>query len=121
MSAPDDLTRMQHMRDACRAGLRVADGKTRESLESDETTVLALCRAIEIIGEAGSKVSKSTREAYPQIPWAEIVAMHNRLIHAYFDVDLDQVWKAVTEDIPPLVAQLEAILASETDDNSGSA
>ena len=106
------------MRDAGRAGLRIAKGKTRDSLESDETAVLALCRVIEIIGEAAGKVTKPTRDQYSQIPWAEIVSMRNRLIHAYFDVDLDQVWNAVTEDIPPLIAQLQAILPPEMDDDS---
>lgn len=118
MTVPDDLTRLRHMRDACRAGLRIADGKTRQTLDSDETAVFALCRVIEIIGEAASKVSTQTREQYSQIPWAQIVAMRNRLIHGYFDIDLDQVWNAVAEDIPPLVAQLEAILPPEMDDDS---
>ncbi len=120
MTMPDDLTRLRHMRDAGLMAHRIAMNTTRESLETDETSVLALCRVIEIIGEAASKTTKALREQYPQIPWAEIVAMRNRLIHAYFEVDLDQVWNAVTEDIPPLIAQLEAILPPESGGDTAS-
>jgi uncharacterized protein with HEPN domain len=106
----DDLIRLRHMRDAGLTARRIVRGKQRESLDDDEMIVLALCRVIEIIGEAASKVSNPTRAANPTIPWAQIVAMRNRLIHAYFDIDLDQVWGAVAEDIPILIAQLEKII-----------
>ena len=54
--------------------------------------VLSLVKCIEIIGEAASKVTKDSRDQFPEIPWAVIVAMRNRLIHADYDVDLDRVW-----------------------------
>jgi uncharacterized protein with HEPN domain len=62
---------------------------------------------IEIIGEAASKISKEKQTELSQIPWSQIIAMRNRLIHAYFDVDLDIVWKTVTEDLKPLINELE--------------
>ena len=49
----------------------------------------------------------------PQIPWANIINMRNRLIHAYSDIDLDVLWKTVIEDLPPLIAELEKIILSE--------
>jgi len=49
----------------------------------------------------------SAREALPRIPWADIIAMRNRLIHAYYDIDLDILWKTLTEDIPPLAEELQ--------------
>ena len=45
-------------------------------------------------------------------PWQDIVAMRHRLIHGYFDIDLDIVWSTVTDDLPPLAEQLERALAS---------
>lgn len=102
------------MRDACFAAQRVAAGSTRESLEQNETVVFALTRTVEIIGEAAGKVSKELREQYPEIAWSQIVAMRNRLIHAYFDVDLDQVWNAVTQDIPLLITALEKLIPPES-------
>jgi uncharacterized protein with HEPN domain len=54
-----------------------------------------------------------TRNEYPERPWSAIIAMRNRLIHAYFDVDLDRVWDTITDDLPPLIASLEEVLAKE--------
>lgn len=62
-----------------------------------------------IVGEALS--SKDGRQEYPEIPWADIVAMRNRLIHVCFDADLDRVWDTVTDDLPPLISTLESILS----------
>ena len=71
---------------------------------------LSLIKSIEIVGEAASKVTQETRQAYPEIPWPDIIAMRNRLIHIYFDIDLDRVWDTVTDDIPPLINLLESAL-----------
>lgn len=73
---------------------------------------LALVKSIEIIGEATSKVTSETKAHYAQIPWPSIVAMRNRLIHAYFDVDLDRVWDTVTDDLPQRIALPEPIAPS---------
>jgi uncharacterized protein with HEPN domain len=67
-------------------------GKTQINLEADELLAYAVIRALEIIGEAGSKVTKETRNLYPQIAWRNIIGMRNRIIHEYNDVDLDIVW-----------------------------
>ena len=69
--------------------------------------VFALVRAIEIVGEAASK---KTREAAADIPWSLIVSMRNRLIHAYFDVDHQVVWKTATEELPQLLPRLRALV-----------
>jgi uncharacterized protein with HEPN domain len=63
---------------------------------------LALVRLLEIIGEAARRVSVGLRESHPEIPWAEIAGTRDRLIHGYFDVDLDIVWGIVTQDLPAL-------------------
>jgi uncharacterized protein with HEPN domain len=49
-----------------------------------------------------------------EIPWANIVAMRNRLIHVYFDIDLDRVWDTVTDDLPPLITALEKAISQES-------
>ncbi len=87
-----DLIRLRHMRDAARKALAFAEGKSRASLDQDEMLVLSLVKCIEIIGEAASKVSESCQRECQNIPWADIVAMRNRLIHAYFDINLNIVW-----------------------------
>jgi uncharacterized protein with HEPN domain len=71
-------------------------------------------RAIEIIGEAASRVSAEQRTVSPAVPWTAIIAMRNRLIHAYFDIDRDIVWRTVTEEIPSLRSQLLQVLPKDS-------
>lgn len=77
------------------------------SVEHDRLRQHALIKAIEIIGEAASRVSAETRSLNPEIPWREIVGMRNRLVHAYFEVDVELLWETVQRDIPKLIALLE--------------
>ena len=67
-------------------------------------------RFIEVIGEAASKVSETTRRSLTTVPWHEIVGMRNRLIHGYASVDNDVVWAVITVDLPALVSALDAAL-----------
>jgi uncharacterized protein with HEPN domain len=109
----DDRIRLQHMLDAAREALSFAANRTRPDLDQDRMLVLSLVKDVEIIGEAAAHVTDETQERYSEIPWISIVGMRNRLIHAYFDVDLDRVWDTVIDDLPPLVLELEKILFSE--------
>lgn len=72
--------------------------------------LFALVRAIEIVGEAASKVGEATSEASTDIPWPLIVSMRNRLVHAYFNVDHEVVWKTATEELPQLLPRLRALV-----------
>ena len=99
------------MLDAARKARAMIAGRTRSELTEDEQLSLALQRLIEIIGEAAKKVSAETRSQVTSIEWAAITGMRDRLIHAYFDVNLNLVWDTVTEDLPPLMAALESLLA----------
>ncbi|MBI5488647.1 MAG: DUF86 domain-containing protein [Deltaproteobacteria bacterium] len=111
---PDDLVRVRHMLDAAREAVSFARDRSRADLDRDRMLTLSLVKSIEIIGEAASKVADETRHQHPAIPWAEIVGMRNRLIHAYFDIDLDRVWDTVVADLPPVAAELERIVAAAT-------
>ena len=87
-----------------------AAGKSKADLDSDRMLYLALVRAIEIVGEAASKVSPETRRASPTIPWQSIISMRNRIVHAYFDINRTTVWKTATEELPGLLAALRSLL-----------
>ncbi len=87
-----------------------ADGETRRSFEHDRRLQLALMHLLATVGEAASKVTVECRAANPQIPWANIVGMRNRLIHNYREVVLQVVWDTVVVDIPRLIAELQSIL-----------
>lgn len=109
----DDTVRVRHMLDATREALSFVQGKTRDDLERDRQLVLSLIRLIEVIGEAAAQVTEGFQKSHPEIPWAVIVGMRNRLIHAYFDIDLDRVWDTVKDDLPLLVTQLDQIVSKK--------
>ncbi|HEX5698372.1 MAG TPA: DUF86 domain-containing protein [Rhodoferax sp.] len=111
----EDRVRILHMVEACEALLRFTAGRERSALALDEMLLFAVVRAVEIVGEAASKVTQETRDKYPHIPWRAIVGMRNRLIHAYFEIDMDMVWVAATQEIPMLLSQLQQIATSSTD------
>lgn len=94
------------MIDAAEEALMFAQGRTRADLNTDRMLTLSLVKDIEIIGEAANYVSADTRERLTAIPWIDVISMRNRLIHAYFDIDLDIVWKTVQDDLPPLALAL---------------
>ena len=105
----DDQVRLQHMLDAAREAIGFAQGRARTDLDSDRMLVLSLIKEIEIVGEAATQVSEVTREQLPEIPWTDIVGMRNRLVHAYFDINLEILWRTVQDDLPPLVTVLECV------------
>jgi uncharacterized protein with HEPN domain len=108
-----DATRLRHMIEAADTVARLVEKRRREDLDLDQTLALALTRAIEIFGEAASRTSAELQVATPQVPWSEIIGMRNRLVHAYFDIDHDIVWKAATEEIPALLPPLRALLPKD--------
>jgi uncharacterized protein with HEPN domain len=73
----------------------------------------AVVRRIEIIGEAARRVSQTTRNKYPQIPWREMMSMRNLVIHEYDVVDIKQVWETVQNKLPPLIEELAKIVPPE--------
>ena len=107
-----DAVRLRHMLDAAREAVAFATGRSRDDLLRDRVLTLALLKCIEIVGEAASKISPELRSLHPEIPWADIVGMRNRLIHVYFDVDPDRLCDTITGDLPPLIATLERVLSS---------
>ena len=75
----------------------------------------ASLKSIEIIGEAAARISPKTRHSHPDIPWAEIIGMGNRLVHAYFEVNLERVWYTVQQDLPRLINLIEPLVPPEVD------
>jgi len=58
-------------------------------------------------------VTPDTRDQTPCIPWDDMIGMRHRLVHAYFDIDLDILWKTAQEDLPPLIVELERIVPGD--------
>lgn len=110
MSRHDDSIRVRHMLDAARKAREFARGRSRQELGTNQQLTFSLTHLLEIVGTAAGKVSEEYRKAHPGIPWPQIVGMRNRLVHAYFDVDVDEIWRTVQEDLPPLIAELEKLI-----------
>ena len=116
MSKNEDMVRLCHMLDHAREAVLLVRDKSRSDVEDSRVLQLALVRLIEIVGEAASRVSKPAQAEHPQIAWAPIVGMRNRLIHGYDFVDTDILWQTVQEDLPKLIEALERIIpAIESD------
>ncbi len=100
------------MRDHAGEALDLVRGKVREELDANRMLSLAVVRLLEILGEAASRAPPSERVKYPRLPWSQLVAMRNRVIHAYDRVDLDVLWEILVQDLPGLVTELDAIVPS---------
>ena len=109
----NDETRLRHILDAVREAVAFSGGWSRSDLDKNRMLSLSLVRLLEIIGEASRGISEEFRLAHPEIAWKKMTGMRDRLIHGYFDVNLDVVWETVTQDLPPLIAQLDKLLTSE--------
>jgi len=109
----DDAIRLRHMLDAAREAMEFAQGRTRADLNGDRKLVLASVKDIEIIGEAAYQISETTRDQLPGIPWDDIIGMRHRLVHAYFDISLDILWRTVQDDLPALIGVLEPLVPQE--------
>ena len=100
---------------AARDAVEFAGRITYSQFENSRLHQNASFKALEIVGEAASRVSSGMRESEPNISWREIIGMRNRLVHVYFDVDIGLVWQTVQEDLPPLIAQLERIVPPKSE------
>lgn len=80
-----------------------------ETFSKDDKTQFAVIRALEIIGEASKKIPNNIKISYSNVPWREISGMRDKLIHDYFGVDIDVVWKTAVEDIPSVLNSLNQI------------
>jgi uncharacterized protein with HEPN domain len=69
--------------------------------------MLALVKLIEIVGEAANQVTAGGQANAPEVPWPDIVGMRHRLVHAYFDINLDILWQTLMQDLPSLIPILE--------------
>lgn len=108
--SPDDRWRIQHMIEAAEQALAFIEGRERADLDRDQMLQLALTRAVEIVGEAATQVSEAGRAELPAIPWPQVIGMRNRLVHAYFDVNLNILWDTVQLALPALLGPLKASL-----------
>jgi len=109
----DDATLLDILK-ACRLAASFLGGADRAAFRSDPKTQAAVVHELLILGEAVKRLSPEFTKSVPGIPWTAIAGMRDKLIHHYDAVDVDQVWKAASVDVPRLLRTLEPLAPTET-------
>ncbi len=107
----NDSTRLRHMLEAAREATNYAEDLERAAFESNRPFQLAIVRCIEVVGEAAARLSQDFRTQHAHIPWQRIIATRNRIVHTYFDLDLDILWHTATEELPWLCKEIDMLLS----------
>jgi uncharacterized protein with HEPN domain len=107
------LVYLMHMRDCCEHILEYTKSGKRASV-SDPMVLDAVCRNLEILGEAAKRMDPEFRAAHPGIPWRKMAGARDILIHVYEETAPEIVWDIVETDIPALLAELRRLLGEAT-------
>ena len=110
MSKRDPQLLIEDMLESIRRIRRYIDGMDYDGFLADERTCDAVTRNVEIIGEASKQMPEDFKEAHPELPWAQMAGMRNRIVHDYAGVDLAIVWEVARNALPRLQQQLEALV-----------
>jgi uncharacterized protein with HEPN domain len=104
---------LRDMLSACQKIEAIVAATSEDSFLKDEVLPAAVLHHLTVIGEAISRLSVGLRERHPEVPWRQVMAVRNRIVHAYFDLDWQILWDAATGDIPALRGQVFNILITE--------
>jgi uncharacterized protein with HEPN domain len=107
----DDRERLRHILDAIERIEKYA-ARGENAFRQDELIQNWMVRHLQVIGEAARALSQTFREQHSEVPWASIIGMRHVLVHDYFGIDLDIVWRVVSTDLPDLKRNIEDILKS---------
>ena len=89
-----------------------------DEFAADDKTTSAVTRKIEVIGEAAKNIPRNIRQRYKEIPWSDMAGTRDKIIHFYFGVDYEIIWKVIKEKLPQIRHYLEKLLSDL--DNNGS-
>jgi uncharacterized protein with HEPN domain len=109
-TSEEDEVRLRHMLDAARMIHEFVKNRQRGDLSLEHLDTLGIVKCLENIGEAANQLDDSTLAMMPGVPWPRVIAMRHRLVHEYFEIDLDRVWVTATTHVLPLIAAIERVL-----------
>lgn len=107
-----DLLLLREMRDAAVAIRDLVGGQTAEDVEADVLRRSALLWHFTVLGEAASQIPVATKEAHPQIAWRAATRLRNRIVHGYWDIDVETLVATAVDDLPQMIGQLEAVIST---------
>lgn len=110
-----------YLKDILRAAEKIeaiTASSSEASFAAGDVLPAAVLHHLTVISEAINRLSPELRERHPEVPWRQIVSVRHRIVHAYFDLDLQIVWTAAADEIPVLRRQIAAILADESPESS---
>jgi uncharacterized protein with HEPN domain len=113
MSPEAWLFRIRHITEAIDRIQQYTAGLDQAGLERDQKTVDAVVWNFQVIGEAARQVPREVQQSHPEVPWSSVIGMRNVSVHAYDRVDVETVWKTVTEDLPTLKEALAQVLVRQ--------
>ena len=111
----NDGKRLGHMLDAALEARQFLHDQSEEAFMRERMAQLAIDKLVQIIGEAANNVTSGYRTANDQIPWTDMIGMRHRLVHVYYETDLNILWSTVKDNLPPLIAELERMLERTED------
>lgn len=105
-----DPFRLQHMSIAAHKVMKYMEGKSISDLETNEILFFAVVKNIEIFGEAAYKLTKEFRDSHPELPWNKIIGMRHVLVHDYYQISPEEVYKVYSKDLPRVLPILDSYL-----------
>lgn len=113
MSERSDVNRLVDMR-AALADIQNLTNVGKEALRADRVAQQAVAYNLAVLGEGARAISQGLRDRYPDVPWRDLIAQRNLVVHEYHRIDFENIWTTVTEDTPQLDQMLSVIQTTES-------